>query len=584
MGLTEIMSLIGGLALFLFGMNVMGTSLQKSAGSRLKTILQSMTSTTFRGFLLGVGTTVVMQSSSATTVMVVGFVNSGIMTLKQSVGVIIGANLGATITPWLLSLTGVSGDSFFLQLINPDTFVPVLAIIGVILLLFQKNARRRDIGMVLLGFATLMFGMDMMSSSVSGLRGNPGFIKILTLFTNPILGVLVGVAFTAIIQSSSASIGILQALSKSGGIKYSAAIPIVMGQNIGTCVSAMISSVGTSKNARRTAIIHLSFNVIATLIFLPIYYFGAKLLSLEIVNEAAGPVGIALVNTGFKTLALVLMPFSDQFVKLSRAIVPDRSGEEEHTELLDERLMKTPSVAINACRTVTAKMAQMAIDSFKDSIKLLTSYDEKLEQTVRDAEAKIDIYEDKIGTYLVGLSSHDMTERDSAEATKLLRLIGDFERISDHAINICESADEMHEKKIEFTEKAKKELSHLTDAICEILDMALKSFMEGDLETAVMVEPLEEVVDYLNEKLKSRHIKRLQKGECTIEMGFVLTDLLTNFERVSDHCSNIAACVLEMEHDVLDVHEYLRQVKGDKTGNFNDYYDMFKEKYALEEK
>lgn len=582
MGLQEIMSLVGGLALFLFGMNVMGASLQKRAGSRLKTILQSMTSNTFKGFLLGVGTTVVMQSSSATTVMVVGFVNSGIITLGQSIGVIIGANLGATITPWLLSLTGVSGDNFFMQLIKPSTFVPVLAMAGVILLMFQKNSKRKDTGMILLGFAVLMFGMEMMSGSVEGLRGDPNFIRILTLFTNPILGVLVGVFFTAVVQSSSASIGILQALSSSGGITYAAAVPIVMGQNIGTCVSAMISSIGASKNARRAAIIHLSFNIIATIIFLPIFYFGIKLFPLSIVNESAGPIGIAVVNTGFKTLALVLMPFSKQFEALSKLIVRDTPGEEEKTKLLDERLLNTPTVAIDACRTVTVAMAELAVSSFKDAIKLIDSYDEKLEESVREAEARVDIYEDKIGTYLVQLSNRDMTEKDSNEATKLLHLIGDFERISDHAINICNSVNEMREKKIDLSGDARRELSHLTSAVAEILDMTLTAFINSDLDTAVMVEPLEQVVDYLKGKLKGRHIQRLQKGECTIEMGFVLTDLLTNFERVSDHCSNIAACVLEMEHKVMDVHEYLRSVKGGDMKEFNDYYDYFKVKYALD--
>lgn len=581
MGLQEIMNLMGGLALFLFGMNVMGTSLQKSAGSRLKTILQSMTKNTFRGFLLGVGTTVVMQSSSATTVMVVGFVNSGIMTLRQSIGVIIGANLGATITPWLLSLTGVSGDTLWLQMIKPSTFVPVLAMAGVILLIFQKNAKRRDVGMVLLGFATLMFGMEMMSGSVVGLRGDPQFIKILTLFTNPILGVLVGVFFTAVVQSSSASIGILQALSSSGGITYMAAIPIVMGQNIGTCVSAMISSVGTSKNARRAAVIHLSFNVIATLIFLPLFWLGTRLFPLDIVDRAAGPVGIALVNTGFKTLALVLMPFSGQFESLSRLIIRDRPGEEEHTALLDERLMKTPTVAINACRTVTSAMAEMSVASFIDSVGLLRNYDEKIEESVFEAEAKVDTYEDGIGTYLVKLSAMNMTEKDSEEATKLLHLIGDFERISDHAKNICESVDEMREKKISLSGEAMEDLSHLTDAVNEILVMTLDSFMLGDLETAVKVEPLEQVVDHLCDKIKSRHIARMQRGECTMELGFILTDLLTNFERVSDHCSNIAACVLEMEHNVMDVHEYLRSIKEGEGSEFNTYYDSFKEKYSL---
>lgn len=582
MDFFKILELIGGLALFLFGMHIMGSYLQKRAGSKLKVILQNMTSNTFKGFLLGVGTTVVMQSSSATTVMVVGFVNSGLMTLRQSYGVIVGANLGATITPWLLSLSGISGGGFILQLFKPSSFTPMLALVGILLLMFQKSNKRKDIGMILLGFAVLMYGMEIMSGSVSGLRDNEAFKSILTLFTNPILGILIGVAFTAIIQSSSASIGILQALTVTKGITYAAAIPIVMGQNIGTCVSAMISSIGASKNARRTAIVHLSFNVIATLIFLPIYYFGAMALNLSIIDQPASVFGVAIVNTGFKTLALVLMPFGAQFEKLSYFFVKEKKGEAEKTELLDERLIATPSVAIATCRNVTLAMAELSISSMYDAIEMIKTYDQKTADKIREDEGKVDMYEDKIGSYLVKLSMQTMTKHDSTEATKLLHLIGDFERISDHALKICESAEEMHEKKMDFSGEAKRELTVLTGAIHEILGTTLKTFENNDLDAAVMVEPLEQVVDDIKDKLKNRHVARLQKQECTIEQGFVLTDILTDFARVSDHCSNIAACVLEMAHQNMGVHEYLNEVKGGNMKEFNDYYDYYTFKYSLD--
>ena len=546
MDLFDVLSLMGGLALFLFGMNLMGSALEKRAGNQLKTFLANITSNPFKGFLLGLGVTVVIQSSSATTVMVVGFVNSGVMTLRQAVGVIMGANLGTSMTSWILSLTGIQGDNFFIQILKPASFVPIVAMIGVILYMFQKSAKRRDTGVILMGFAILMFGMEAMSGAVSGLKDVPEFTRILVLFSNPILGVIVGTVFTAIIQSSSASVGILQALTATGSVTYATAVPIIMGQNIGTCVSAMISSVGASKNAKRAAVIHLSFNVIATLILLPLYYLVSWLLHDPLGDKIASPVGIAIVHTVFKLVALlILMPFTKQLEKLSCVIVPD-SKKNEETQLLDERLLATPSVAIVRCREVAVSMAKTAVGSIQEAVVLLGNYNEKAAMHARELEDEVDVYEDKLSSYLVKLSSHDMSESDSAEANKLLHVIGDFERISDHAINVVNSAEEIHDKKLEFSGQAKKELNVLIDAVLEILNLALASFEKDDLDSAIMVEPLEQVVDYLRDVLKKQHIRRLRKQECTIELGFVLTDILTNLERVSDHCSNIAACILEI--------------------------------------
>lgn len=582
MNLFDVLSLMGGLALFLFGMNLMGSALEKRAGNQLKTFLANITSNPFKGFLLGLGVTVVIQSSSATTVMVVGFVNSGVMTLRQAVGVIMGANLGTSMTSWILSLTGIQGDNFFIQLLKPASFVPIVAMIGVVLYMFQKSAKRRDTGVILMGFAILMFGMEAMSGAVSGLKDVPEFTRILVLFSNPVLGVIVGTVFTAIIQSSSASVGILQALTATGSVTYATAVPIIMGQNIGTCVSAMISSVGASKNAKRAAVIHLSFNVIATLILLPLYYLVSWLLQDPLGDKVASPVGVAIVHTVFKLIALlVLMPFTKQLEKLSCVIVPD-SKKNEETQLLDERLLATPSVAIVRCREVAVSMAKTAVGSIKEAVVLLGNYNEKAAVHARELEDEVDVYEDKLSSYLVKLSAHDMSESDSAEANKLLHVIGDFERISDHAINVVNSAEEIHDKKLEFSGQAKKELTVLIDAVLEILVLAFASFERDDLDSAVMVEPLEQVVDYLRDVLKKQHIRRLRKQECTIELGFVLTDILTNLERVSDHCSNIAACILEIARDEMDVHEYLRTVKGGEMKEYNDYFDYFKVKYALD--
>ncbi len=571
--------MIGGLALFLFGMNIMSNALEKRAGNKLKKILSGMTSNPIRGFILGLGVTLIVQSSSATTVMVVGFVNSGIMTLRQSIGVIMGANLGTSVTSWMLSLQSIRGTGF-LQLFKPSFFVPILALVGVFLYMFQKKAKRKDTGLILLGFAVLMFGMETMSDSVETLGNVPQFRNVLTLFSNPLLGLLIGTVFTAILQSSSASVGVLQALTATGSVHYATVVPIVMGQNIGTCVTAMISSVGASKNARRAAVIHLAFNVIATVVLLPLFYLSDAIFDFAFMNMAADYVGVAVVHTGFKLVALaILMPCSKYLEKLAVLLVRDKKDKDD--QLLDERLLNVPAVAIDRCRQVANTMADIAVDSIYNAFDCMNTYSEKHAALIREDESKVDVYEDKLGSYLVKLSGQDMSESDSAEASKLLHVISDFERISDHAVNIIDSTEEIRDKNMTFSGEAQRELNVLSGAVREILSLALKSFKDNDLNSAVMVEPLEQVVDSLCDKLKKQHISRLRKQECTIELGFVLTDYITDMERISDHCSNIAGCVLEISHENMDVHEYLSKVKGGQVKEFNDFYDYFKLKYTI---
>ncbi len=584
MDLFDILSLISGLALFLFGMNIMSSALEKCAGSKLKNILASMTSSPIKGFFLGLVVTAVIQSSSATTVMVVGFVNSGIMTLHQAVGVIMGANVGTSVTSWLLTLTQVDGDNLFIQLLKPSSFVPVLAFIGVILFMFQSNAKRKDLGLILLGFAVLMTGMDVMSDAVSGLKDVPQFADLFVMFSNPILGVLVGAIVTAIIQSSSASVGILQALSSTGAISVGACIPIIMGQNIGTCVTAMISSVGTSKNARRAALVHLCFNSVSTVVILTVYSIINAIVTLPFDNMQASAFTIAVTHTVFNILAVsIMMPCTRLLEKLAVLLIPDREDDKnEKAVLLDERLMATPAVAIERCRNVTVDMAEESISSVKSAMEfVLNGYDAKVAEKIKESEKTVDKYEDKIGSYLVKLSNHDMTEEDSNESNKILHLISDFERISDHALNIMGAAEEIKDKKLEFSSEAKKEMTVLITAVNEILDITYKTFSQNDLQSAVMVEPLEQVVDELKEYMRKQHVRRLRKNECTVEMGFVQTDLLTDIERISDHCSNIAACILEMAHDDMDMHKYLNRVKAGKVQEYNQYYEHYVAKYAI---
>ena len=582
MDLFDVLNLIGGLSLFLFGMTLMGNALEKRAGSGLKALLSRLTTGKLAGFLTGLGVTAVVQSSSATTVMVVGFVNSGLMTLRQAINVIMGANVGTTVTAWILSLTGISSGNLFVRLLKPSSFTPILALAGVVLFMMGKSSRKKDTGTILLGFATLMFGMETMSGAVAGLREVPEFASILLMFSNPILGVLAGAVLTAIIQSSSASVGILQALASTGKVTCGTAIPIIMGQNIGTCVTAMISSVGANKNARRAAVVHLCFNIIGTGVWLTVFCLLNAFLKFSFTGNPVDQLGIAVVHTVFNLLCTALMlPASGLLEKLAYRLIPDRKTAEQPTEL-DERLLATPSIAVERSKVVSEAMATVSVHALRDAIGVLRNWDKDKAEKIRAAEAQADHYEDILGTYLVKVSAHELSDQDSNESAKLLRVIGDFERISDHAVNVLESAEEIREKGIRFTEEARREMRILTDAVGECLDLTLSAFLHDDPETAAQVEPLEQVVDQLKEQLRSRHILRLQRGECSIEAGFVWSDLLTNLERVADHCSNIAGCVIEMSHSSLDLHAYLSGVKAGSR-SFLDQYRLFARKYALVE-
>ncbi len=581
MTIMNVFSLLGGLAFFLFGMSAMGDALEKSTGNQLKSILGKLTSNKFKGLILGLIVTAVIQSSSATTVMVVGFVNSGIMLLSQAVGVIMGANLGTSVTAWLISLTGIEGDSFLITMFKPETFTPVLAFIGIVLYLFIKKTKAKDLGVILIGFAVLMFGMELMSDAVKPLSELEWFKNALILFSNPILGVLMGALVTGVIQSSSASVGILQALCMTGSVSYATAIPIIMGQNIGTCITAIISSTGATKNAKRAAFIHLYFNFISTIIILPVFYILDGIFNFAVVDSAATPFGIAVLHTGFNVAAVaILFPVSKILEKLACVTVKDTDDGEEEPILLDERLFNTPAVAIAQSRNVTCAMAQISRSAVEDAIKLLSSYDEKLAERVRKAEKKVDKYEDNLGDYLVKLSTHNLSDADSRELSMQLHLIGDFERISDHALNILESAEELKDKKISFSGSAKKEIDNIVKATSEIVTLATSAFVENNLEKAALVEPLEQVIDELKKSMKNGHIERLRRNECTIEQGFVFNDLITNLERVSDHCSNIAGCVIETANDRFDMHKYLRSVKKNSE-DFEQNYSMFEQKYSI---
>lgn len=579
MDIFDALEMIGGLCLFLFGMNIMGQALERRAGSRLRTTLGKMTGKTMTGFLTGLVVTAVIQSSSATTVMVVGFVNSGLMTLKQAIGVIMGANIGTTVTAWLLSLGGISGDAVWVQLLKPTSFTPVLALIGIIMYMFSKDSRKNDTGMILLGFATLMFGMDTMSGAVSGLREVPAFRQMFIAFTNPLLGVLAGAALTAIIQSSSASVGILQALALSGHVTYAAAIPIIMGQNIGTCVTALISSVGTSRNAKRAAIVHLSFNVIGTVVWLTVFCIVRAVAAPAILGESATMYGIAIAHTAFNVACTaLLLPASGLLEKLAIRLVPD--GKKKDAEVtLDERLLATPPLALEQCSVVAEDMAYYASGALKKAIDCVMEFDPKSAQEVRESEDETDKYEDMLGTYLLKLGAEPLSDAASEEVTELLKLIGDFERIGDHAVNIIESAEELHDKQLEFSRSAKYELSVMTAAVGEVMDLAVKAFAENDAQAASCVEPLEQVVDDLKDELRTRHILRMKKSECSIEAGFVWSDLLTNLERVSDHCSNVALCVLDLKKHTLSAHETQHERKD--VPEFAEQYRRYSEKYAL---
>ncbi len=582
MSIFDILTLIGGLCLFLFGMSVMGDALERRAGSSLKKLLGKLTQNKIAGFLTGLGVTAVIQSSSATTVMVVGFVNSGIMSLRQSIGVIMGANIGTTVTAWVLSLGGISSDNMFVQLLKPTSFTPVLALIGTALLMFGKTSKKKDTGTILLGFATLMFGMDTMSSAVSGLADVPAFQNLFIMFKNPVLGVLAGAILTAIIQSSSASVGILQALSVTGQVSYGAAVPIIMGQNIGTCVTALLSSFGTNKNAKRAAIVHLSFNVLGTVIWLSVFSVISSIFKPALLDASASYLGIAVAHTLFNlACTFLLLPMSSLLEKLAIRLVPESNKKDETSEL-DERLLITPPIALERCNKLVCEMAESSVAALKNSLNMLTRYDASIADEIRQAEEKADHYEDILGTYLVKLSRHQISDNDSSEVSKLLKAIGDFERISDHSINILESAEELREKEIEFTADAAKELDVICSAVSEILSLSYMVFINNDPEYARDIEPLEQVIDGLKSTLRNGHITRLKTGDCSIEAGFVWADLITNLERTADHCSNIAACVIDAAQNNMNVHQSLRDMKLNSE-YFDSKFSYYSEKYAISE-
>ncbi len=580
MDIFSILTLAGGLSLFLFGMNLMGQALERRAGGRLRLLLGRLTASRGAGLLTGLAITAVIQSSSAATVMVVGFVNSGLMTLRQAINVIMGANIGTTITAWLLSLAGIDSSNLFISLLKPSSFTPVLALIGIIFYMFCKNPRKKDTGMILLSFATLMFGMETMSGAVSGLRDIPSFRNLFVMFQNPAAGVLAGTVLTAIIQSSSASVGILQALAVTGQVTYGAAVPIIMGQNIGTCVTAMISSVGANKSAKRAAMVHLLFNVIGTTVWLSVFCLIKAISGPAFLEGPASLFGIAVAHSVFNILCTLLMlPLPGVLEKLVNWLVPDTEQPEIQSEL-DERLLAAPPIALERCREVAVDMARTAALSMKEGLAVLFEYSPQAAASIREKEEKTDHYEDILGTYLVKLSARQISEEDSGQAAKLLKIIGDFERISDHAVNLLESAEEMREKNLAFTDLAVSELKQLSLAVSEIMDLSLESFLADDLETASMVESLEEVIDQLKEQMRTRHILRLQQGKCSIDVGFVWSDLLTNLERTADHCSNIAGCVTDMAYHRMNIHESLRNFRNDSE-DFRENFKKYADKYAL---
>ena len=582
MSIFDVLTMIGGLCLFLFGMDLMGQALERRAGGRLRTLLDKMTGRVMTGFLTGMAITAVIQSSSATTVMVVGFVNSGLMTLRQAINVIMGANVGTTVTAWLLSLAGISSGNVWIDLLKPTSFTPVLALVGIVLYMSCKSGKRKDTGVILLGFATLMFGMDTMSGAVAGLKDVPAFAQLFVAFKNPVLGVLAGAVLTGIIQSSSASVGILQALAVTGQVSYAAAIPIIMGQNIGTCVTALLSAIGTNKNARRAAVVHLMFNVIGVVVLLTAFCIVKAVFAPSILQMPATMYGIAVAHSCFNVICTaLLLPCGGLLEKLAVRLVPDgpREMAEQPVEL-DERLLATPPLALQQCRAVAEEMAACAAEALNRGLDAFSAYTPELAEGIRRDEKRCDRYEDALGTYLVRLSTQQMGAAESEEATELLKTIGDFERISDHAVNVLESAEELRTKGLTFSKTAQRELDVLSKAVRDILTLALRAFREQDMDAAGQVEPLEQVIDDLKEQMRTRHILRLQQGQCSIETGFVWCDLLTDLERTSDHCSNIAGCVIDAAQHDLNLHETLRSVRH-SDGTYRQRLDTCAEVYRL---
>ncbi len=581
MDLFDVLEMIGGLCLFLFGMNIMGQALERKAGNKLKDLLAKMTNSKVKGFLTGLVITAIIQSSSATTVMVVGFVNSGLMSLRQAINVIMGANIGTTITSWILSLGGIDGSSILIKLLKPTSFTPILALIGIILYMFVKNDSKKDTGLIFLGFATLMFGMDTMSSSVSGLADVPAFSQLFLLFTNPILGVLAGALLTAIIQSSSASVGILQALAGTGQVSYGAAVPIIMGQNIGTCVTALLSSIGTNKNAKRAAFVHLMFNVIGTVVVLTVFCIIKSIIFLPILEDNATMVGIAICHSMFNIICvIILLPMSSLLEKLALKVIPDSKSKEKYDEL-DNRLFVTPALALSQAKSSLLDMADTSKQAMDNAIKTINNYSDKAYEKVCKIEDKNDHYEDTIGTYLVELSSKNtLNETESKEVSKMLKVIDDLERLADHAINIAQDSKELRTQNLSLSEEAIKELDKMTGAVNEIVDLAIKAFKENNLEIALKIAPLEEVIDGLKESLRANHIDRVKKGECSIETGFIWTDLIINLERVGDHCNDIGAEIIDdLMYDNRYIHKTKRHASMDK--DFDSLFKEYSSKYSL---
>lgn len=577
MDLFDVLTLIGGLSLFLFGMNIMGQALERKAGNKLKDLLAKMTNSKFKGFLTGLVITAVIQSSSATTVMVVGFVNSGLMTLRQAINVIMGANIGTTITSWILSLGDIDGSSILITLLKPTSFTPILALVGIIFYMFLKDDSKKDIGSILLGFATLMFGMDTMSNAVSGLANVPGFSNLFILFTNPLLGVLVGALLTAIIQSSSASVGILQALSSTGQVTYGAAVPIIMGQNIGTCVTCLLSSIGTNKNARRAAVVHLLFNTIGTVVILTLFCIIKTFVYIPLLSEQASMFGIALTHSIFNVLCvMILLPMSALLEKLALRIIPDDKTKEKYDEL-DTRLFVTPTLALAQAKSSLSDMADTSRKAITMALKSVNNYSDKLYEDILKQEDKNDRYEDKIGTYLVDLSSKNtLSESEGKEVSKMLKIIGDLERIADHAINIGQASRELRDKNLSLSEDAIKEMDNMLNAVKECVDLSLLAFEKDDLAIALKVPPLEEVIDELKAKLRANHIDRVKRRQCSIEAGFIWSDLLTNLERVGDHCNNIATEIIDdLNYDNRFFHKTKRHASDDEG------YDVMYKDYSL---
>lgn len=584
MDIFSVLSFLGGLAFFLYGMSMMGEGLSRASGGKMERILESLTKSRWKAVLLGAGVTAVIQSSSATTVMVVGFVNSGIMKLNQAVGIIMGANVGTTATSWILSLTGIEGGSIFMQLLKPSSFSPVLALIGAAFLMFSRSEKRKNVGTIMVGFAILMYGMDGMSGAVKPLAEVPEFGRVLTMFSNPLLGVLAGTVITAVIQSSSASVGILQALCATGSVTYNLAIPIIMGQNIGTCVTAIMSAIGANKNAKRAAAIHLYFNLIGTVVIMTVFYGVNAVVKFDFLSDAIGPANVAVIHSIFNVVTTaLLLPFGDQLVKLAHATVGKRADEPEELEVavLDERFLERPALGCEQALDAAKQMAQLSKEALDTAMSLFAKYDQKKAQRVRELEDTVDKYEDRIGSYLVNLSSRNLSDADSRSLSMMLHCIGDFERISDHAVSIMDAANELYTKKIRFSEKGQKELEIFSKAVREITGMAFEAFIQENIWEARKVEPLEEVMDYIHAEMKKRHVKRLQEGKCTIEMGFILTDICTNYERVADHCSNIAVYLLQRNESGYDPHAYSDVLRNGDNAGFKEECRRYKEKYVL---